>query len=1403
MSSKAALKAIKSAIDHSDFVVAAQKASELVKQDTKNYTAYVFLGFASDKLDQNEDAADAYERAFSIKPNDPQALKGLVTLYEKQGSKMLDQYHDAAHRLAELYAQLDDKTLCQTVVDKYELFAKKYGTQAQYRHALELVLPSSSLYGALEGRVPRPSHTYVRIAESAETEEKDWINTQIGERRTRLGARIDQVTQQVKLEAVTKFHIAAKYQSVIDWMEDDEIRRSYEEKLLQRAYETLLTLPLDEKVRQRDEVLNIANGMVIIKHPFELAWKIALEWVDAESLGDWDVGILQEFIDFFPEDGLSKVLRGYLDSNISPFPESANRTPEGSSDSEQDQKLSEAERLILMAEGLDESPNSLLSHRIMAEMYLSLEEFRSATDVARKAQELHSQAILKFALDIQNSFDSVNIILANTLISFQSPRNHPESKALFETILKRKPTSTAPLLGVGLILEEDEHYNEAVKFLERASQRDPQNLRIRLELAWCRSLDQDLTLGLAELEGVLIAIELEQPMNLAMKAEVLYRIAYCKWHLEPSKLARRDKEGAYGYLLDSIKANPSYAPPYTLLGIYFEDYGKSRKRARVAFQKAFELSSSEIEAAERLAKTFADSAEWDLVELVAQRVVDSGKARPAPGSKKKAFSWPYAALGVVEMNKQQYSKSIVSYQSALRISPNDYHSWVGLGESYHNSGRYIAATRAFVKAESLDHGLPNEQTWFAKYMLANVQREMGSYDEAIGGYENVLTIKPDEFGVLIALLQTLAENAWAKVELGMFGEASKLARRALNVAGSIASDSSHSFNLWKAVADACAVLACAKAYAPEIRFSTLSSLLQVGASVEDFHILQETDLVELAHLLQESRGDNTQSRAADICLLATILAQKRSISAAADDIHAQAVSWYNLGWAEHQAFVSASPELQANGKKLQRFLKAAMRCFKRAIELEAGNSEYWNALGVVTMTLSPEVSQHSFVRSLHLDDRSARVWTNFGFLCLVNNDNELANEAFTRSQSADPEYAHAWLGQGLLATLFGNVKEARGLFAHAFDISNSSSLPTKRQYALSAFDHVTKSPSSSRDVTNLIRPLFALHQLHSQSSSEINFDHLSALFAERICNYEEAEDTLERVCTTMEAEYERSESQESLARYVQAKADLARAHLARGDFAFAVDCAETALSLSSDDGTGAFSQEASLKWKLSALLTAGLAQHYLRATDQSIDMFHAALKEANGAPDVVCMLAQVLWTKGGEIERNVAREQLLDCIQAHPDHVGAVTLLGIIALLDKDEDALEAVKDDLQAMRLNGKLDAHESMKVAKVLSAITACTSVDDGENEVAIRGEATRAVMLAPGQPQGWSELAASTEEKFPAEMALQNASRQVPPGGTLQAEDLSKAYSQTGKRRDALQAIMVAPWQEQGYKTFADLL
>ncbi|OJJ48634.1 hypothetical protein ASPZODRAFT_61521 [Penicilliopsis zonata CBS 506.65] len=1406
MASKAALKAVRTALDAKEFEVAAEKAKALVKQEPKNYHANVFLGLALDKLNRIEESEKAYLAATRLNENDRTAWQGLVKVYERQGGQKLEDYRTAVLRLAHIFAEAEDKHRCQDLVDKFVSYSRKNGSRTQLKRALELHLPDSPFYSFLEGRVPHPSHTYLRLIELTESEEKEFINREIGERRTRLGARIDQVTVEVKREAFKRSELERLYRGIIDWSHDDDTRRKYEEKLLERSFNLLSLLPLEEKAGKRDEVLQAARDMVIIKHPFELAWKIVLEWQDVESFSQWDLGLLENYIEFFPEDGLSKVLKGFLASNISPFPKEPPADDEDCEEANGDNgELAVQDQLIMMTEGLEFAQSSIIAHRIMGEFYLSLDEFESVVDVARKGLRNVENVVKATGLDLVNTTDMINIVLANALVTYQSPRHHPEAKLIFEAILKRKPTSTECLLGIGLILKVDEDYAEAVDFLQRASERDPSNIKIQAEWAWCKALNGDLDTALGSLQHVLSEASEMQPENRDFKAEIHYRIGYCQWEIDPSPSARKDRNGAYASFLASIQMNMNFAPAYSSLGFYYADYKKDKTRARRCFHKAFELSSSEIEAGERLARAFADQKEWDLVEAVAQRAVDSGKTKPAPGSKRKGYSWPHAALGTVQINKQQYTKSIVSFQAALRISPDDYHCWVGLGESYHHSGRYIASMKAFEHAQVLEENIPGrdkEQVWFARYMLANVKRELGEYDDAIARYEEVLQLRPKETGVAIALLQTLTESAWRSLELGLFNDAAELGRKAVETATTLAQEKTSMFNLWKAVGDACAVFSYVKMKAEKLPVSMVCELLSIELDTAAFDIIVDVDEVGKSTLSSlkpdaDEAGTYTQSNA---CIYAAILAYKRAIHVSLPDIHAQAVAWYNLGWAEYRAFKCLQFDVGKKGKKqLRRFLKAAMRCFKRAIELESGNSEFWNALGVVTTALSPKVAQHSFVRSLYLNEKSAQVWGNLGALYILHNDIQLANEAFTRAQSTDPDYAPAWIGQGLLALLVGDVKEARGLFEHAFDISNSSAALPKRQFTLSLFDHLLTDTSISNEISQLIQPLFALLQLRCQDPFDLPFVHLSALIAERVGEISDAESSLQAVCSGVEAEYEIAESASSLVRYAQANADLARIHLAQGEWSDAAERAETAITLSGEEDADKFDAETNGKLRLSAHLTAGLAYYYLKSMDRAIDMFRDALQEADHTPDVVCLLAQVLWAKGGEEEKDVARQQLFDCVEKHPDHIGAVTLLGAIALLDADEDAIEAVESDLQSMQTRDDVEIHDRSKLSKLLAAISTLGFATDRTvpEEARQLGEATRAVMISPGQPQGWVQVAAASQEVYPAEMAVKRALKSVPPHGALDADDLSQAFSHTGKASDALRAIMVAPWRRDGWE------
>lgn len=1285
-------------------------------------------------------------------------------------------------------------------------FAKEHGNRQEYKRALEAYLPTSPVYDYLEGRVPRPSFTYIRLAELTEAEEKERINKEIGERRTRLGAKIGHVTMEVTREVFAKSDLEKLYESIIDWTNDDEIRRSYEEKLLQRAYDHLLALSGDAKADKRSQVMKLAHDMVIIKHPFKLAWRMELEWQDLDELTKLDQNVVREYIEFFPGSGMTKVLQGYRGTIEKPKDkdEDKENTDETAQDPSKEadnvKVLSAEERLLLLLDGLEECRDSTFAHRAVGDYYLQIEEYEGCSEMCRTARDLLRIEAQLSGLLFQNTFDAINSNLATCLVYYQSPKNHPEARDIFNDILKRRPESTAALLGIGLIFEEEADYEKATRFLDRALLRDPANMRIATEAAWCKVLNGDVSHGLEDLEKYLTEITANRKSPLDLKSQTLYRVGKCLWDLHTDRASRRSRNGPYARFIASLKANPNYAPPYTSLGLFYADYAKDKKRARQCFQKAFELSASEIEAAERLARDFANDKEWEIVEIIAQRVIDSGVARPSPGSKKKGISWPFAALGVVQTNNQQYPKSVISFQAALRISPADYNSWVGLGESYHSSGRYIAAQRALEHAESIgageSNGVNSSETWFAQYMLANVFRELGDYELALARYKRVLDLRSNDFGVAIAFLQTLVEQSIHYIETGFYGRAAQGAKHALEVALQMTEEHRNAFNYWKSVGDACTIFSWIPGHAEQLPTEIIMSLLQNTGSEQKEYLSDLDDITIDSLSSTASNSEIPRTTASAYSLHFAVITYKRAIHVSANEYHAQAVAWYNLGLTEWR--LSNCDSKQAGGSsqsESQRFAKAALRCFKTAIELEASNADFWNALGVATTQMNPKVAQHAFVRSLHLNERSARTWTNLGTLYLLQNDPELAHKAFGRAQSTDPGYAQAWVGEGLIAVLTGDSREGLSHFTHALEIADASSRFVKSQYVISAYENISSTTRKSEELTKPIQPIFALQQLDYQSSDATSYRLLLGLLQERIGDYVAAVDSLTIVCEATEVRYEETEDATSLIQFLKARTNLARTQLANNDFDASIESSETVLNLSEEQDIAGLAKNELQRLRLSAHLTAGLAHFKAGSMNEAIDMFQAALSESSSAPDVICLLSQVLWAKGGAEERGVAKEQLFDCIEKNEGLVDATMLLGAMSVLDGDKSTQEAIFADLQNMRVNDKLSASQYRRIDH-LQAMLAEVSQDGSETSTEGINAVATSILLSPFESAGWSTLAGLASNTHAAQMALKTATKSVPPAGSLDAEHLSIAYGGTGSAGDAQRAIAICPWNNSSW-------
>ncbi|CAK7266032.1 Superkiller protein 3 [Sporothrix epigloea] len=1489
-STKAQLKAIGEALKQQNFDEAIQKARDVLETDPKSYQALIFLGFALDKSNRLDEAVPVYEEATRLKPGDAQGWQGLIQVFEKQGAASITKYKEAALQLALVFRDAQDLFKCQGVVDKFVGFAHSKGNSQQVVEALDIILPDSPIYPTLVGRVPSPAATYETIAKLVEKNEQRRINTLIGERRTRLGARLVDVTTEVKSEVFASSPLVHIYSELINWTRDDDLRHEYEEKLLAYRVERLGAFSDKQKEEELQEVVKCAKGMVIIKQPFKLAWDIAIDWEDYAEIREWDATLLWEYRSLFPESGLGKALSGFMTSDLSPFPgppedqikhetdkrnedtddgsktcerleeeqEKVQETPGGEREKQRFRKkfvplpATDEERFAMLLDGVRES-KALLAYRMLSTWYQNAEEHMSNVDLLRKALKLLGERKSNTGVSFKNTDDALNVSLGTSLIHYQAPHNHPEAKKLFENVLGHNQNATIALIGMGLISEEEMDYDAAIHFLERALEQNKHDLQVRSEAAWVHTLKGNFVHAKSEMEACIPllvqqvqskVVRISQPAQ-KLLALTQYRMGVCLWNMDTSRAARKDRTKAYQFFLSALKNDLNLAPAYTSLGVFYADYGKDRKRAFKCYMKAIELSDGELEAGRRLVQIFADKRDWESIELVAQRIIDSGLATPPWGSKKPAHSWPFAALGTSQLHRKEYNKAMMSFRMATRLSQNDYHSFVALAETYLRARMHYSAIRAVDQARRIeDQRGPEEgyERWFTDYLLGNIYRGIGEHDKATALYESILAARPDEEGVLIALMHAMAESAESCIKSGLFGEAVSKAVETLTFAGRAPVETAEkTFGFWTAVASACSVFSTVRGKAASFPTENVAPLVMHGVSANNEHeaykYLQDMDCVGTAVILAYETFSDGEKMGVDLtrCLHATILAYKRALYATpANDQHMRAVAHYNLGWAEYRAHTCLPEDLRGS---LNGYLRAAIRCFKRAIEFETGNRKFWNALGVATSAVHSPVAQHAFLRSLFLGRGRAAVWANLGTLALLHDDAELANQAFAEGQSADPDYGPSWLGQGFVALQFGEAAEARSLFLHAMDLSDASSLAAREQYAIALFDHLVDddtldgraTSTIASATTDLARPLIGLEQVRRLQPQLLPYAHLFALYRERIFDKTNTATILEEICTVLEADFEVTESVESLKRVAVAKVDLARAYVAMGRYEAAIECSEMALDLVDDsDGSsveGDLPAAARKKVRLSANLASGLARFLGEDFDGAMANFEAIFAETGDDeqhrnPDVVCLFAQILWASGREEARQRAQDELFAVIETHPDHIQAILLLGVIALLKGDGESAEAVVAELNELEAGREssypskpITAGDQAHIGQVLYALANPERADDNDHRQAARSQAQRDIMLHPYLPHGWTNLAedateTETEEEddggdFASDMALRLTLNQLPPRGTFDSEDLARACVGTRRPANALVAIFAAPWLSDGWQALADAI
>jgi superkiller protein 3 len=277
------------------------------------------------------------------------------------------------------------------------------------------------------------------------------------------------------------------------------------------------------------------------------------------------------------------------------------------------------------------------------------------------------------------------------------------------------------------------------------------------------------------------------------------------------------------------------------------------------------------------------------------------------------------------------------------------HAWIGLGEAYANSGRHSAALKSFARAEALNPG-----NWYAKYILGNVQKDVLEFDLACQTFREILVENPNEFSVSLSLAQTLLMWAYARFRTGEFSRSIDIALEGIVVTKGLVQEREELSEAWKLIGDA----------------SYLGSLVRVEGSLRLAEIAADVlGLSDEEEASVDGEAEVVKGRGKRKLLHCNVAAMEKVVALTEGDRLAHSAAYFNLGLAKYR-LATMETDLTTPSS-----VRPILECFKKAIQSEPRNFEYWNALGVVTAESLPSVAEKAFSRSLQINERVPSLFT--------------------------------------------------------------------------------------------------------------------------------------------------------------------------------------------------------------------------------------------------------------------------------------------------------------------------------------------------------------------------------------------------------------------------------------------
>jgi len=459
---------------------------------------------------------------------------------------------EVLQRLANLFAQSNDAIKCAETLQKLIDVRRERGTQMQLVDALSLLLPESALYEVLSNIPPpeptKPAATTIYAAQAAihnslpileeiiailEKDEDEALKREVDKRRMRLGAAgPEQLKKEVGREIWSTSRLPALYEQVLNHPStSDELRRLTDAKLLRYEQRYLYSLPSTEKL-VKEQVANqldsLVNGAVILRIPDELAWMLYFDGKDAETIEDYSLSSLRQFMNLFPLLPLTSLLKGYFTYMDIPIVDRR----EDDSGSESDIEVFNDDPFDTILNAHSMIPDSILANRILASVYLQELDYQNAINVAETGLELLHTAEANRGRNLPHVRLGLQVVLATSLVHLFPPKHHTRALSIIDQILSHSPNNAPGLMGRAYILQHSRRWEEAGNLFAKVASLlhdDLQDgIRAVEEEAWCQCESGKVESGLLGLQTVFDTVKDLEGRD-SDCARCLWRLGMGKW----------------------------------------------------------------------------------------------------------------------------------------------------------------------------------------------------------------------------------------------------------------------------------------------------------------------------------------------------------------------------------------------------------------------------------------------------------------------------------------------------------------------------------------------------------------------------------------------------------------------------------------------------------------------------------------------------------------------------------------------------------------------------------------------------------------------------------------------------------------------------------------------------------